>query len=78
MTTIAMIFGMLPLALSAGASSESKNGLAWVIIGGLTSSLLLTLILVPSVYMSMENIKEKMQYRFLKKEVNAKPLLNGK
>jgi HAE1 family hydrophobic/amphiphilic exporter-1 len=78
MTTIAMIFGMLPLALSTGASSESKNGLAWVIIGGLTSSLMLTLILVPSVYMSMENIKEKLQHRFLKKELNAKPLLNGK
>jgi len=78
MTTIAMIFGMLPLALSTGASSESKNGLAWVIIGGLTSSLLLTLILVPSVYMSMENIKVKLQQRFLKKEVNIKPLLNSK
>ena len=68
MTTIAMIFGMLPLALSIGASSESKNGLAWGIIGGLTSSLMLILILVPSVYMSMENIKEKLQHRFLKKE----------
>ena len=68
MTTIAMIFGMLPLALSTGASSESKNGLAWVIIGGLTSSLMSILILVPSVYMSMENIKEKLQHRFLKKE----------
>jgi HAE1 family hydrophobic/amphiphilic exporter-1 len=78
MTTIAMIFGMLPLALSTGASSETKNGLAWVIIGGLTSSLLLTLILVPSVYMSMENIKVKLQHRFLKKEVNVKPLLSSK
>ena len=68
MTTVAMIFGMLPLAISSGASSESKNGLAWVIIGGLTSSLLLTLILVPSVYMSMENIKVKLQHRFSKKE----------
>ena len=78
MTTIAMIFGMLPLALSTGASSETKNGLAWVIIGGLTSSLLLTLILVPSVYMSMENIKVKLQHMFLKKEVNAEPLPDNK
>ena len=78
MTTIAMIFGMLPLALSTGASSETKNGLAWVIIGGLTSSLLLTLILVPSVYMSMENIKVKLRHRFLKKEVNAEPLPDNK
>jgi HAE1 family hydrophobic/amphiphilic exporter-1 len=69
MTTVAMIFGMLPLAISTGASSESKNGLAWVIIGGLTSSLLLTLILVPSVYMSMENTKVKFQKIFSKKKV---------
>jgi HAE1 family hydrophobic/amphiphilic exporter-1 len=69
---------MLPLAISTGPSSEIKNGLAWVIIGGLTSSLLLTLILVPSVYMSMENIKVKLQHRFLKKKVNAEPLLNSK
>lgn len=74
MTTIAMVFGMLPLAIATGASSESKNGLAWVIIGGLTSSLLLTLILVPSVYVSVENMKVKLQHRFLKREVNAKSL----
>ncbi len=78
MTTVAMVFGMLPLAISTGPSSEIKNGLAWVIIGGLTSSLLLTLILVPSVYLSMENIKVKLNHRFLKKEINAEPLLNSK
>ena len=78
MTTVAMVFGMLPLAISTGPSSEIKNGLAWVIIGGLTSSLLLTLILVPSVYMSMENIKVKLQHMFLKKEVNAEPLPDNK
>ena len=59
MTTFSMIFGMLPIALASGASAESKNGLAWVIIGGLTSSLFFTLVLVPSVYMSMEKSKEK-------------------
>jgi HAE1 family hydrophobic/amphiphilic exporter-1 len=67
MTTIAMIFGMLPLATASGASSESKNGLAWVIIGGLTSSLLLTLILVPSVYMIAEKLKVKL-YKKSKEE----------
>jgi HAE1 family hydrophobic/amphiphilic exporter-1 len=59
MTTFSMIFGMLPIALASGASAESKNGLAWVIIGGLTSSLIFTLVLVPSVYTTMENFKEK-------------------
>ena len=50
MTTIAMIFGMLPIALAKGAGAEMNNGLAWVVIGGLISSLFLTLIIVPVVY----------------------------
>lgn len=64
MTTFSMIFGMLPIALASGASAESKNGLAWVIIGGLTSSLFFTLVLVPSVYMTMEKYKEKFKNIF--------------
>jgi len=50
MTTIAMVIGMLPIALAKGAAAEMNNGLAWVIIGGLISSLFLTLIIVPVVY----------------------------
>lgn len=50
MTTLAMVFGMLPIALASGAGSEWKNGLAWALIGGLTSSMFLTLIVVPIVY----------------------------
>ncbi len=54
MTTLAMIFGMLPIALASGEGAEIKNGMAWVIIGGLTSSMLITLVLVPAVYMIIE------------------------
>lgn len=50
MTTIAMVIGMLPLALATGGTAAIKNGLAWVIIGGLISSMFLTLIIVPVVY----------------------------
>lgn len=50
MTTIAMVFGMIPIAIAKGAGAEMNNGLAWVIIGGLVSSLFLTLIIVPVVY----------------------------
>lgn len=46
MTTIAMIFAMLPVALAQGAGADWKNGLAWVLIGGLTSSMLLTMLVV--------------------------------
>jgi HAE1 family hydrophobic/amphiphilic exporter-1 len=56
MTTIAMILGMLPIALSKASGAEVKNGMAWAIIGGLSSSLLLTLVVVPSVYMVIETI----------------------
>jgi hydrophobic/amphiphilic exporter-1 (mainly G- bacteria), HAE1 family len=50
MTTFAMIFGMLPIALATGNGAELKTGMAWVLIGGLTSSMILTLVVVPIVY----------------------------
>ncbi|MFC7526176.1 efflux RND transporter permease subunit [Parapedobacter sp. GCM10030251] len=56
MTTIAMVFGMFPIAIATGPSAEWKNGLAWVIIGGLLSSLFLTLIVVPVIYQIVDNI----------------------
>lgn len=59
MTTLAMVFGMLPIALASGSSAEVKNGMAWVIIGGLVSSLLLTLLLVPSMYLVVDRLKER-------------------
>ena len=51
MTTVSMIAGMLPLALALDPGSAAKRSLGTVVIGGLTSSLLLTLILVPVVYL---------------------------
>lgn len=60
MTTIAMVFGMLPIALASGAGAEWKNGLAWVIIGGLISSLFLTMIVVPVIYAIFDAIKARM------------------
>ncbi|MEL7586169.1 MAG: efflux RND transporter permease subunit [Prolixibacteraceae bacterium] len=57
MTAISTVVGMLPIALSHGAGSEWKNGLGWVLIGGMTSSMLLTLIVVPVVYLVAEEAK---------------------
>ena len=68
MTTLAMVFGMLPIALASGAGAETKNGMAWVIIGGLTSSLLLTLLVVPSVYL----VIDRLIARFTRKKVTPK------
>ncbi len=60
MTTIAMVFGMIPIALAKGAGAEMNNGLAWVIIGGLVSSLFLTLIIVPVVYSLLDSLMNRL------------------
>ncbi len=72
MTTSALVFGMLPIATSLDAGSEWKSGLAWAIIGGLISSMLLTLVLVPVIYVLIEVWKEKLLafYRRLIQSVN--------
>src|SRR5690625_2698163 len=73
MTTLAMVIGMIPIALAQGAGAEWKNGLAWVIMGGLLSSLFLTLIVVPVVYLLFERIMA----RFIKeKETSIEDLMN--
>jgi len=59
MTTLSMVVGMLPIAMATGTAAEWKNGLAWVIIGGLLSSLILTVFLVPMVYYLVDTVKEK-------------------
>ncbi|HCY74504.1 MAG TPA: acriflavin resistance protein [Ignavibacteriales bacterium] len=59
MTTLTMVFGMLPIALSSSAGSEWKSGLAWGLVGGLTSSMFLTLVLVPVIFTFMEGLKDK-------------------
>jgi HAE1 family hydrophobic/amphiphilic exporter-1 len=61
MTTLAMAVGMLPIAMAKGTASEWKNGLAWVIIGGLLSSLILTVYLVPMMYYLVDTAKEKLK-----------------
>ena len=76
MTTFAMIFGMLPIALASGDGAEIKNGMAWVIIGGLTSSMLLTLIVVPVVYYIFHRILEKAQTR-KKNRLEQKAIKSG-
>ena len=63
MTTLSMVVGMLPIAMATGTAAEWKNGLAWVIIGGLLSSLIMTVFLVPMVYYLVDTSKEKLNRR---------------
>jgi HAE1 family hydrophobic/amphiphilic exporter-1 len=51
MTTFAMIAGMLPLALALDPGSQAERPLGVVVIGGLSSSLVLTLLLIPIMYL---------------------------
>ncbi|HTR80380.1 MAG TPA: efflux RND transporter permease subunit [Bacteroidota bacterium] len=64
MTTVAMVFGMLPIATSSAAGAEWKSGLAWALVGGLTSSLLLTLVLVPVMYTYVDALKVRVPALF--------------
>jgi HAE1 family hydrophobic/amphiphilic exporter-1 len=73
MTTIAMVIGMMPIALAGGAGAEWKNGLAWVIIGGLLSSLFLTLIVVPVMYQIFDRMLDR--FGFNKKGVTIEQLM---
>jgi HAE1 family hydrophobic/amphiphilic exporter-1 len=75
MTTVSMIFGMMPIAFANGAGAEWKNGLAWVLIGGLTSSMFLTLILVPVVYQIFDDVIAFMGRMIPRKKKVEKPEL---
>jgi len=57
MTTLAMIFGMLPLAFAIGAGAEMRAPMARAVIGGLITSTLLTLIVVPVVYTYLDDLR---------------------
>ncbi len=60
MTTLTMILGMLPIALSNAPGAEFKNGLGWALIGGLTCSMLMTLVVVPVVYYKVDQWRGSM------------------
>lgn len=61
MTTFAMVFAMLPLAFSSGYGSESNSPMATAVIGGLISSMLLTLLVVPAFYKVLYPVDAKLR-----------------
>jgi len=66
MTTLAMIFGMLPTALALGQGAEFRAPMAHAVIGGLITSTLLTLIVVPVVYTLLDDFGAKVRGWVLK------------
>ena len=59
MTTLTTVLGLLPLSFGLGAGAEIQASLARVVIGGLTASTLVTLVFIPVVYVTADNILEK-------------------
>jgi hydrophobic/amphiphilic exporter-1 (mainly G- bacteria), HAE1 family len=72
MTTLAMIFGMMPLALALGAGAEFRAPMARAVIGGLVTGSLLTLIVVPVVYTLFDDLGAKVSGVLTKGEREAK------
>jgi cobalt-zinc-cadmium resistance protein CzcA len=60
MTSLLAMFGLLPMALSHGIGSETQRPLAIVIIGGLVSAMLLTLLVLPTLYVVFERARNPM------------------
>jgi multidrug efflux pump subunit AcrB len=66
MTTIAMVTGMMPIALGIGAGSEARSPMAITVIGGLITSTLLTLVVVPVIFSYIDKLQHLMFDRALK------------
>jgi HAE1 family hydrophobic/amphiphilic exporter-1 len=69
MTTLAMIFGMLPLALAIGAGAEMRAPMARAVIGGLITSTFLTLLVVPVMYSVLDDFGNWIHRRWIIKRV---------
>jgi len=76
MTTLAMVAGMLPLALGLEPGAQSRASLAIAVIGGLLSSLVLTLLIVPIMYHWLAPVQLQAETAFAD-EQNRPPLQGG-
>jgi HAE1 family hydrophobic/amphiphilic exporter-1 len=78
MTTFAMIFGMLPVALGVGEGAETRAPMGIAVIGGLLTSLVLTLVVVPAAYDIFDDWQEYFKKRKVRKEATTSSLNLGK
>ena len=75
MTTLAMIFGMVPLAFALTEGSEQRAPMGQAVIGGVITSSLLTLVVVPVVYCYMDDLARWFKRRFGSRGENPEPPL---
>jgi HAE1 family hydrophobic/amphiphilic exporter-1 len=71
MTTASMVFGMLPLALALGEGAEQRAPMARAVIGGLVTSTLLTLFVVPVVYTVFDDLVDWAKARTARRAQHA-------
>jgi hydrophobic/amphiphilic exporter-1 (mainly G- bacteria), HAE1 family len=63
MTTLAMVFGMMPVAFGLGSSGEMKTAMGVVLIGGLILGMLVTMVIVPVTFLAVEKLKARFSRR---------------
>jgi cobalt-zinc-cadmium resistance protein CzcA len=68
MTALMAMIGLLPAAVSTGVGSETQKPLAIVVIGGLVTSTVLTLLILPVIYARTHNLMHKRRHRKLLKK----------
>ncbi len=71
MTTLAAIFGTLPIALGTGMGAEARRPLGIAVVGGLLFSQMLTLYITPAFYVAMEHLSEWLQRRKARRQATA-------
>lgn len=81
MTTFAMVFGMLPVALGLGEGAETRSPMGIAVIGGLLTSLFLTLVVVPAAYDLFDDLQEimkgKKKMKIFRRRTNNTPEIDN-
>lgn len=77
MTTLAMIFGMIPVAIGSGAGAEMRAPMGHAVIGGLITSTLLTLFVVPAVYSLLDDLKKRFRRKTNQTQSPVYPAKSG-